>query len=164
MKSRADFESSVFLHLGKLIVANGIPKETAIKTEVIDLLNPQNICEPLEDFPKYFTGTVGGSVGNNLIISGGCCDYSDEIYIYSNSGFTKVGNLLEPRESASSISLDDSILWIIGGSNRYGALNSTEFIQVQGSEVIVTEGPILPSHIMYHCTVKINETVSMLIG
>ena len=50
---------------GKILVTSGfhtLPNNPAVKTEIIDLLDETNICDPLPDFPVDVFGTEGGVV------------------------------------------------------------------------------------------------------
>ena len=50
--------------LDHLLIATGDPNEQAIKTEVLDLDNANNICSELPDYPLPLDGASGGRVDN----------------------------------------------------------------------------------------------------
>ena len=58
--------------------------------------------------------------------------------------------MISRREYHSSVALNDSMIWILGGMDREGKLDSTEFITTDGA----VNGPTLPEAVMYQCTVK----------
>ena len=50
---------------GKVLITSGfhsLSNNPAVKTEIIDLLDENNICEPFPDFPVDIHGTTGGIV------------------------------------------------------------------------------------------------------
>ena len=58
--------------LAKLLVATGDPTWTCIKTEVIDLMDDNSVCESLPDFPIEMASGFGGLLqGNMPVFCGG---------------------------------------------------------------------------------------------
>ena len=58
--------------LAKLLVATGDPTWTCIKTEVIDLMDANSVCESLADFPIEMASGFGGLLqGNMPVFCGG---------------------------------------------------------------------------------------------
>jgi hypothetical protein len=58
-----------FMVPGKLLVTTGHPSADAVKSEVIDLEDPSNICQPLEDFPIELTASTGGLLNRYVSIA-----------------------------------------------------------------------------------------------
>ena len=55
-----------------MLVVTGTPIEDAQYSEVIDLLDPQAVCQPLMDFPIQAYSATGGLLQNNFpLICGG---------------------------------------------------------------------------------------------
>ena len=60
------------LILAKLMVATGDPTPVCTKTEVIDLIDANNICETLGDYPLEMASGFGGLLNGNLpVLCGG---------------------------------------------------------------------------------------------
>jgi hypothetical protein len=54
------------------LVTTGEPGSTSVKSEVIDLQDPSNICQNLEDYPIGVSRAVGGFLnqGDPLVCGG----------------------------------------------------------------------------------------------
>ena len=77
--------------------------------------------------------------------------YLNECLLY---GTSQVITLNSVRGFHSSIMLNDSMLWIMGGKlyyNGYHVLDSTEFVTTE----MAVNGPTLPEPVYYHCAVKL---------
>ena len=65
----------IYLHIffvGKLLVATGFPLSNGKHIEVIDILNPNVICEPKQNYPLEVYGATGNLIRNNIpLICGG---------------------------------------------------------------------------------------------
>ena len=59
------------------------------------------------------------------------------------------------------IILLNSMIWIMGGYNEHGKLNSTEFVSTKDGAV---NGPTLPEGVMSHCSVILNENIYLIGG
>ena len=65
------------------------------------------------------------------------------------------------RIFASSVKLNESTLWMTGGSNDYAfSLSSTEFVNINGS----VPGMDLPFNVIRHCMIQFEENTILLIG
>ena len=65
----------IYLHtffIGKLLVATGFPLNNGKHIEVIDILNPNSICEPKQNYPLEVYGATGSLIKNDIpLICGG---------------------------------------------------------------------------------------------
>ncbi len=152
----------------KLMVTNGFDDTYQVtETEVIDLENPNNICDPLPDYPFGVDGATGVLLdGKTPIVCGG------EFITYAQSNqcfkldpdsrdWVEVASMIEAREEAASIALDNETIWITGGSDG-NTFASTELAKplVAASE----PGPDLPFAVANHCLLKLSSSIAMLIG
>ena len=74
-------------------------------------------------------------------------------------------NLKEKRVSSASVLLNETTLWILGGSNTCNSHEfpmSTEFITLDTDNSVY--GPALPMKIIGPCAVKFNDSHIYLIG
>ena len=69
--------------------------------------------------------------------------------------------MIEKREGAASVALGQNTLWIVGGSNEWNDLSSTEFIKLGQPSV---KGPKLPFRISGHSMIQYNEKSIYIIG
>ena len=71
----------------KVMITSGVPHNIGLKTEIIDLNNPDFKCS-LQDFPRELYGAVGGFVNRKpLVCSGykGGISVFDDCYAYQNN-------------------------------------------------------------------------------
>ena len=114
------------------------------------------------DHPRFIHGATGGFLNNYFITCGG-----DDSVEYSTNKCYKLGSegpfatMMEKRHGAASIVLEAGKLWILGGTNEYNGLFSTEYIFSDGRN---EEGPPIPIALYGHTIVKINDTTSFLVG
>ena len=79
------------------------------------------MCNNWPDFPKDLFGATGGLIGNTIIICGGYSDgYEEGCFSLTSEKATYVTSMIIERWFASSIVLDDKILWVTGGYGSYG--------------------------------------------
>ena len=110
---------------------------------------------------------VGETFDNHFVVCGGL-DNSKFFNIEPKGDCTSFGafrtksfQMIEGgRVNASSVLLNATTMWITGGKNDGSALNSTEFVTVDGSR----KGIDLPFTVSGHCMVMLEETVILLIG
>ena len=69
--------------------------------------------------------------------------------------------MIEKREGAASVALGQNTLWIVGGSNEWNDLSSTEFIKLGQPSV---KGPKLPFRISGHSMIQYDEKSIYIIG
>ena len=82
--------------------------------------------------------------------------------------WVKSTDMLKAREFAASIVINDSILFVAGGTNVHrknrtvqsSILTSTEFVTNDNS----IPGPELPIPISDACFIKINDSIAILVG
>ena len=93
----------------------------------MDFLNPNTKYELLaNNVPRVFAAT-GGLLQNSPIVCGGNLG-KDCLVIGQQEMETK---MIEKREYAASVALDQNTLWIVGGKDEhFNALTSTEFIKL----------------------------------
>ena len=126
-------------------------KRSVIPTEIIDVSNPTKSCV-LDDkiIDQYQYGSTGGMLGTTPVICGGqghgagVDSMSNKCLLYGTS--QKI-NLNFKRSIHSSVSLNNSMLWVMGGFiynplSQYGRVHvtsSTEFVTREGA----VNGPTL---------------------
>ena len=116
----------------------------------MDFLNPKTKYELLANNVPRVGWATGGLLQNSPIVCGGedeqWNDSQDCVVIGQPEMEMK---MIEKREWAASVALDQSTLWIVGGfnGNSYNALKSTEFIKLGQLSV---KGPDLPFKISGH--------------
>ena len=66
----------------------------------------------------------------------------------------------QKRVSASSVQLNASVVWVLGGEHQGGSLDSTEFISLDGA----IPGPQLPIRLTSSCAVKFNDYKIYILG
>ena len=151
----------------KLLVTTGLPAQNGSKSEVIDLLYSNRVCERFEDFPEAIFEATGGLLLNKYpIICGGTPAYStheDEgmncfVLKYGETGLYKI-TLMENRTSSAGIVLADSF-WVTGGLNK--SHDSTEIIQLNKT----SKGPKLPHYFNFkyqsHSIAKIDNALAVI--
>ena len=94
-------------------------------------------CYKWAEFPKNVEAAVGALIGDTILICGGGDqdDSSDECYKLNQQTATFVTNMTAKRKYASSIVVNQKILWVTGGwsSDLDSALASTEYITSKGN-------------------------------
>ena len=69
--------------------------------------------------------------------------------------------LIEPRNFASCVVLNDSMLWIVGGKVGKNNTNTSEFVKLNENPV---KGPDLPFHISHHSMIQYDKKSIYIIG
>ena len=143
-----------------------------MSSELIDLSSDDDDqCFNWVDYPLELYAATGGLLGNTPLICGGklpgiqlhgLTQPVDECYSLNGDKSTFVTKMLVKRSSAASIVINETILWVTGGSGGYynGFLASSEYIRLSGS----SPGPDLPMTLYSHAMIAINTTHSMVIG
>ena len=144
-------------------MTSGLPYENGAKSEVIDLANPEAVCQLLPNFPDQIYASTGGLINNEtpLICGGsrGGGDGATECFTIGKTEETTgiVTKMLESRLYPSSVVLDDR-LWIYGGRT-----DTSEFVYVDGRNSEF--GPDVPEGIFDEaCMVRISDTEVVIIG
>jgi hypothetical protein len=151
----------------KLLVTTGW-HEGSKKIEVLDLSNPTNVCQPsvLDDYPiDLVKSSVGCLVNHITLICGGSYTKPDTVRLddcFAITGDAVEANvsLSESRYNAASVVLNGDTLWVTGGLIGSIIVQSTEFVQLNGTK----PGPDLPQGVSYHSLVSLNDTTVLLIG
>jgi len=153
----------------KLLVTTGsIVGDFARKSEVIDL-NGRKTCDPLEDLSF---GTMDGTgallSGQFPLVCGGFVRPSDirpttnRCEVLGFPGLDGQHDMMETRDTASSILINPDTLWITGGKHFIEGnpmavrLASTEYLSII-DESMNGPGPELPIHVWGHCLFANNE-------
>ena len=130
----------------------------------MDLLNPNAKYELLANNAPRVNWATGGLLQNSPIVCGG---RDEQNYSRISKDCVVIGQpememkMIEKREDAASVALDQSTLWIVGGSNGWNDLNSTEFIKLGQPSV---KGRDLPFTIRYHSMIQYDEKSIYIIG
>jgi hypothetical protein len=109
-----------FTGLTKVLVTAG-KDEGSKKIEVIDLIDPTNVCQPsgFENYPfDQVVGASGGLLNNNiaLICAGSTVDpdrISDDCFAITENSIIKV-KLTQPRAEGAAVVLNGNNLWLTG--------------------------------------------------
>ena len=131
------------------------------QTDVIDLTDPSLICTSVfGELESVRTNSIGGLINETPILCGGVNEKTCIVF-----GQTKTSiKLNEPRSRAASVVLNETTLWIMGGSVPFPgtALSSTELITLDPATSV--NGPALPNELYASCAVKYNDTHIYLAG
>ena len=128
--------------------------------EIINLVNP-NIPNqlPAVDVPKIDDGSVGGLLQGKTIICGGIKNGVSQQKYFVIGQPSK--NMLQKRSCASSVVLNPSTLWVVGGDSDNEILSSTELITL---EKPLAKGTELPFKIKGHGMVMYTGNAIYIIG
>ena len=138
-----------------------------LDTQVIDIKKIIPPKSSFGDIPSKRRNSVGGLLGSTPILCGGCylnftCGDSSCI-TFKNSKWTKIHEMTTKRGRATSVQLNSTTLWILGGENKDdGILDSSEFLSVDSS--VGSQGPTLPIKMKSFCAVKYSERHVYIIG
>jgi hypothetical protein len=150
---------NVYFVSGKVLVTTGDPRDTSVKSEVIDLEDSNNFCNDLEDYPIQVHGAVGGLLNQvDALVCGGY-PYTNVCYVENQPG--QSSEMLEKRGFSASLTLNSTHLWITGGHNGYERLQTSEFVSIGQPSV---KGADLPYAVNLHCLVRVNSSTALLCG
>ena len=129
--------------------------------EVIDLMDSTLKNEIYHDERSKRVGATGGLINNQPIICGGfdgpCSNFYTVLGQFNNSR-----QMLEERRYCSSVVLNQTDLWLTGGSSGGSTANkSTELISIDQPP---RKGPELPFTISSHSMVLVDPKTIFLIG
>jgi hypothetical protein len=141
------------------LVTTGYPTSTAVKSEVIDLQDPSNICQTLEDYPIAVDGAVGGFLNQGDPLVCGGYPATNVCHVVNQPG--QSSEMLEERTWSASLTLNSSHLWVTGGRNGNVLLQTSEFVSIGQPSV---QGPDLPYAVDGHCLVGVNSSTALLCG
>ena len=101
----------------------------------------------------------------HLVCGGFSFDIGDyalrECYTIGSDENKYFASLIRGRWYGGTLVLNNSVLWITGGTNLVAPYKSTEYVYPDGT---VTYGPDLPEPMDEHCSVHLNQTHSMFIS
>ena len=145
-----------------ILLTSGYPEDQGRFSEIISISNPHLECQFFDSIPWRYS-SIGGLLCGQPIICGG---YNGESVV--NDCFFVKGSLGEMtvklkymRTSATSIALNGTAIWVLGGADEnYNHLNSSEIITTDSSFETVA----LPFTISNHCMVKVSENAIYVIG
>ena len=126
-----------------------------MKTEIIDVSNPTKLCISDDELPvssAHYVGGTGGMLGTIPVICGGGLGMGRYGAINNclQYGRSQKIMLKSRRSTHSSVGLNNSMLWIMGGLDDFGQpIDSTEFVTTEGA----VNGPKLPERVADHCSV-----------
>jgi hypothetical protein len=142
------------------LVTAGSPWSTSVKSEVIDLEDASNICRMLVEYPIHVYGAVGGLLNQgDPLVCGGWGPITNVCYVVNQPG--QSSEMLEKRRDSASLTLNSTHLWITGGTNDNGNLQTSEFVSIGQAAV---KGPDLPYAVDGHCLVGVNSSTALLCG
>jgi hypothetical protein len=141
------------------LVTTGRPSSTSVKSEVIDLDDPSNICQNLEDYPIVVDGAVGGFLNQGDPLVCGGYPATNVCHVVNQPG--QSSEMLEERAYSTSLTLNSSHLWVTGGNNVNEVLQTSEFVSIGQTSV---QGPDLPYPVHSHCLVGVNSSTAQLCG
>jgi hypothetical protein len=141
------------------LVTTGEPTSNSVKSEVIDLQDPSNICQNLEDYPIGVSYAVGGLLNQGDPLVCGGYPLTKVCHVVNQPG--QSSEMLEERYYSASLTLNSSHLWITGGFGNGLYLQTSEFVSIGQAAV---EGPDLPYAVAYHCLVGVNSSTALLCG
>jgi hypothetical protein len=141
------------------LVTTGNPTFTSFKSEVIDLEDVSNICQTLEDYPIAVEGAVGGFLNQGDPLVCGGYSYTNVCHVVNQPG--QSSEMLEERYDSASLTLNRTHIWITGGRNGNGRLQTSEFVSIGQASV---KGPDLPDAVYRHCLVGVNSSTALLCG
>ena len=153
----------------KLLVATGYRPLATVEIVNLDESNPYLVCDDLPNLPiavEFATGQLYNRK-HPIICGGRGGDTGCECHSYEDGAWKSIQKLNECRWAAASAVFpnpnkgEDDILFITGGGN-YNVLSSVE--SFDGNQWNQTMFASLPTTIMQHCMVKINNTMLMQIG
>ena len=95
-------------------MTTGRPLEIGIKSEVIDVLNDDTICEDLPDAPRKLVRGQGGMINGSPMVCGGFCigcgdDGSSKIKTCFFLGQNKTVQMKHFRYRSASIAVNDTV-------------------------------------------------------
>ena len=146
---------------GKVLVATGFPRDTSVKTEVIDLADESTTCEALADYPIQVHAASGALLKDSipLICGGYNYSYISQCHIAGGTTSEPVVKLIAPRSSLAAVAINSHQLWVTGGYDVFNDfLASTEIVDIMANPPTIVPGPELPVLLERHCIVQLNQS------
>ena len=153
----------------KMFVSAGYTTGDALveKVDIIDLENPNNVCNDWTVYPQYPAGSVGFLDSNGIpIICGGWNGHdSDYCFNYDTANVWFVNSMLVyPRNYAaisSSNWLNQTQIVLITGTSNTSYGNTAEMLTERGWELV----PIpMPYSVYHHCSAMLDSNTVFVIG
>ena len=119
-------------------------------------------------YPIPDTSLFGNVLEDKTVICGGVNLNPNPPFVYDNCrilGGDREIQMTTTRFKLSSVKLNQSTLWLIGGIEKHKSLhvlNSTEFVDLVNEKAI--KGPDLEFGVGKHCSVMYNSTAIYVIG
>ena len=148
----------------KFLIVGGYTDGNDLATEIIDVQSNSDVTSSFGEIPSRRADAVGGLIGSTPIICGGHdsnLDAQDSCFNYNQSQWTKTHTMTTKRKYASSVQLNSTTLWIVGGSNA-DVLDSSEFVGLDST--VGKPGPKLPYPLKESCAVKYSADKVYIIG
>ena len=111
----------------KIIVATGYNRKNndyydVKETEIIDLVNPSNECQPWANHPVGTSAASGGILDNSLLICGGYTwslvySYTDKCFVIDQSNSNEGTQKLPTKSGSSGSTVINQTLFMTGGIN-----------------------------------------------
>ena len=147
-------------------MATGYPRSTSTQiTEVLETKNKDANCQNLPDFPEEISSATGSTIQGQPLVCGGSDDNDvrEDCWTLekSKSSWRRLNGMKSKRRRACSVPVNDSHLWVFGGSDGDRRLQSTEFVDLEGNS---KAGPEMPEPISSHAIVALKDATYLLIG
>ncbi len=131
--------------------------------EMIDIQSSSSCANKPTNFPLNISLGIALRYHNKPMICGGRWgptddDVSDQCYLYENNTWSLYANLLTPRASATSVQIRPKEWLIIGGTDGYLNLKTSEIFREEDDILMIGPGPPLPEVIVASSGVMLNET------
>ena len=144
----------MFVYLDHILVTTGFPLATSVKSEIIDIKNPESSCNDFPAFPIQNQNAIGTVLENAPVICGGDGG-KQSCYTLGSDG---PGEILEMERISSASVMFANQLGIFGGSPLSSTTNASsntyEVCQTSTLECSLND---LPFSIKEHCMVTVND-------
>ena len=149
------------MNVDHILVTTGFPLATSVKSEIIDIRNPELTCTDFPASPIQNQNAFGTFLANAPVICGGDGG-KQSCYTLGSDG---PGEILLKERISSASAMSGNQLAIFGGSPLSATANSSsntfEVCQTSTLECSLND---LPFSIKEHCMVSINEGYTVIIG
>ena len=174
---------SVFIFLGPystvhpkelyLMAVGGYGNSTSLlgmitDVDLLDPFSPESHCDTPTSFPDARYGMIGEFFANYPVICGGYSQdlgYDKDCYVYDHNQWTNTSfSLTAVRAQASSVVINDEMMWVSGGIDGVGNETTYKTSDIIYSSGVVESGVEMPEYIAYHCAAKINSSHIFVAG
>ena len=104
-----------------MLVVGGYNRGWVTRTEIIDLINPMNVCQPWADHPTGTDWAAGAFINNALHICGGTTpdeSFSDDCHLIGPTSAESTISLRTGSESSAALTYKGALLYT-GGESKY---------------------------------------------